>query len=100
MQTVAENLKAEFSGVIALGGGASQSAILVAMVSPEYCPEVRADEIIRSIAPEIDGKGGGRPEFARGGGKNPEGLDRALAKVESAVTRQQRRQTSPPAATR
>ena len=98
VQTVAENLKAEFSGVIVLGAGrASQSAVLVATVSPEYCPEVRADEIIRSIAPEIGGKGGGRPEFARGGGKNPKGLDRALAKVENAVTRQQR-QDSPPAA--
>ncbi len=98
VQTIAENLKAAFSGVIVLGGGASQSAVLVSMVSPEYCPEVRADEIIRRIAPEIDGKGGGRPEFARGGGKNPEGLDRALAKVESAITHQQQRQTSPPAA--
>ena len=98
VQTVAENLKAKFSGVIVLGGSASQSAVLVAMVSSEYCHEVRADEIIRGIVPEIDGKGGGRPEFARGGGKNPEGLDRALAKVESAVIRQQQRQTSSPAA--
>lgn len=94
-QTVAENLKAEFSGVIVLGAGAGQSAILIAAVSPEYCPEVRADEIIRSIAAEIGGKGGGRPEFARGGGKNPKGLDRALAKVEGVVIRQQQRQTSP-----
>lgn len=98
VQTVAENLKTKFSGVIVLGGaGASQSAVLVAMVSPEYCPEVRADGIIRGIVPEIDGKGGGRPEFARGGGKNPEGLDRALAQVESAVARQ--RQSFPPVAT-
>ena len=101
VQTVAENLKAEFSGVIVLGAaGASQSAILVAVVSPEYCTGVRADEIIRSIAPEIGGKGGGRPEFARGGGKNPEGLDRALAKVENAVTRQQRQDSSSVSATR
>lgn len=101
VQTVAENLKAEFSGVIVLGAaGASQSAILVAVVSPEYCSEVRADEIIRSIAPEIGGKGGGRSEFARGGGKNPEGLDRALAIVENAVIRQQRQDSPPAAATR
>lgn len=99
IQTVAENLKTKFSGVIVLGAGASQSAVLAAMVSPEYCLKVRADEIIRSIVPEIEGKGGGRPEFARGGGKNPEGLDRALAKVESAVIRQQRQDSPPVTAT-
>ncbi len=87
IQNIAESLKAKFPGVIVLGGGSGNSVALVALVSQEFCPYVRADEIIRSMALEVGGKGGGRPEFARGGGKIPEGLNRALAKAEGAIAR-------------
>ena len=36
----------------------------------------------------LDGSGGGRPDFAQGGGKNLEGLDSALAKAETFVKSQ------------
>ena len=82
VQNVAEGLRSRFPGVIVLGGSREGSALLVAMVGKD-CPEpVRADGIIRAIAPDIGGKGGGRPDFARGGGRNPEGLDQALSRVD------------------
>ncbi len=39
--------------------------------------------IIQAIGPVVGGKGGGRPDFARGGGKDPSRLDEALAKAKS-----------------
>ncbi len=81
--SVAENLRSCFQGVAVLGGGRQGSALLVSVVSgKEYAPLVRADGLIRAIAPAIGGRGGGRPDFARGGGRDAEGLDRALSQVE------------------
>ena len=42
-----------------------------------------AGKIIQQIAPIVGGKGGGKPENARGGGKDASKLDEALAKARS-----------------
>ena len=41
-----------------------------------------AGNIIKAIAPIVGGGGGGRPNMAQAGGKNPAGIDEALAQVE------------------
>jgi alanyl-tRNA synthetase len=52
---------------------------------------LRAGDLIREMAAEVGGTGGGRPEMAQAGGKNPARLDAALEKVfalvEKAVTK-------------
>ena len=74
------------SGVIVLGAVLEGKPALLAMVTPDVVGQgVRAGDIIREIAPEIDGRGGGRPELAEAGGKDPSGLDRALAAVVGVV---------------
>ena len=76
---VAEHLKARFSGVIVLGGAAGGSVTLLASVAPEFTKQVQAGKLIQAIAPLVGGKGGGKPEFARGGGKDASKVDEALA---------------------
>ena len=80
LQNVADALKVQFKGVILLGGVANNAVSLVAAVSPELTARVQAGKIIQAIAPIVGGKGGGRPDNARGGGKNTAKLDEALAK--------------------
>jgi alanyl-tRNA synthetase len=46
---------------------------------------LKANELIREIAPFIKGGGGGQPFFATAGGKNPEGIDEALALLKAKV---------------
>jgi alanyl-tRNA synthetase len=79
LQTVADSLKGRFNGVVVIGGAVNGSGSLVATVSQDLQKSFQAGKIIQSIAPIIGGKGGGKPDNARGGGKEPQKLDEALA---------------------
>ena len=81
LQAVVDALKSRFPGVIVLGGGSAGAVSLVAAVSAEFTGRVQAGKLIQAIAPIVGGKGGGRPDNARGGGKDATHLDAALAKV-------------------
>ena len=81
LQAVVDALKSRFQGVIVLGGGSDVSVALVAAVTPEFTKQAQAGKIIQTIAPIVGGKGGGKPDNARGGGKDVAKLDEALAKV-------------------
>ena len=84
LQAVADSLKSRFKGVIVLGGGPHRGSVaLVAAVTPEFTAKVQAGKIIQTIAPIVGGKGGGRPDNARGGGKDAGKLDEALAKAKT-----------------
>jgi alanyl-tRNA synthetase len=83
LQTVADVLKSQFKGVVVLGGAANGTVALVAAVSPEFVKRVQAGKIIQQIAPIVGGRGGGKPDNARGGGKDATKLDEALAKAKA-----------------
>jgi alanyl-tRNA synthetase len=53
--------------------------MLIASVSPEYTKRFHAGKVILQIAPIVGGKGGGRPDFARGAGKDAAKLGEAMA---------------------
>ena len=89
LQAVADALKGRFEGVIVLGGAANDAVSLVACVSPQFTSKAQAGKIIQAIAPLVGGKGGGRPDNARGGGKDvanlPAALDKARELIAAAV---------------
>jgi alanyl-tRNA synthetase len=81
LQATADALKSRFKGVVVLSGGGNGAVTLIATVSPEFTARVQAGKIIQQIAPVVGGKGGGKPDHARGGGKDVTKIDEALAKV-------------------
>jgi alanyl-tRNA synthetase len=83
LQSIADSLKGQFNGVVVLGGSTNGAVALVATVSPDLTKQIQAGKIIQTIAPIVGGKGGGRPDNARGGGKEVAKLDEALAKAKS-----------------
>ncbi len=83
LQAVAEALKGQFKGVVVLGGVANGAVTLVATVAPEFAKQYQAGKLIQAIAPIVGGKGGGRPDNARGGGKDTAKLGEALAKAKA-----------------
>jgi alanyl-tRNA synthetase len=81
LQALVNELKAQFHGVILLGGVANNTVALVAGVSPEFTSKIQAGKLLQQIAPIVGGKGGGKPEHARGGGRDASKLDEALARA-------------------
>jgi alanyl-tRNA synthetase len=81
LQAVSDALRSRFSGVVVLGGGSVGSVVLVASVGAAFTAKVQAGKLIQAIAPIVGGKGGGKPDNARGGGKDATKLDEAIAKV-------------------
>jgi len=47
---------------------------------------LNAGQIIREVAKEVQGGGGGQPFFATAGGKNPQGLEKAIAKAKDLIS--------------
>ena len=66
------------SDVLVLGTAAGDKANLLVAVSDELSKTVKAGDLIKAIAPAINGGGGGRPTLAQAGGKNPAGLNTAI----------------------
>jgi alanyl-tRNA synthetase len=59
--------------------------VLVAGVTNDLTARVKAGELVGSVAAQVGGRGGGRPDFAQAGGTNPAALDGALAAVQTFV---------------
>ncbi|MCX8073710.1 MAG: alanine--tRNA ligase [Candidatus Binatia bacterium] len=69
------------SGIVVLGTKRGERALLLAAVTKDLAARFPAGQIIKRIAPLIGGGGGGKPELAQAGGKNPEKLQEALEAV-------------------
>jgi alanyl-tRNA synthetase len=85
LQDIADALKGKFPGVIVLAGTADAQVALLAAVSPEFTAKFQAGKIIQQIAPIVGGKGGGRPDNARGAGRDIEKVPAALEAAAKAL---------------
>ncbi|MEX2124498.1 MAG: alanine--tRNA ligase [Woeseia sp.] len=69
------------SAVVVLGSVDNGKVRLAAGVTKNNIDRIRAGDVIRPVAEQVDGKGGGRSDFAEAGGSNPDALDAALDSV-------------------
>ena len=66
------------SGIFALGSAKDDKVSLIVMVTKDLIPRFHAGNIIKQMAPILGGTGGGKPDLAQSGGKDPGKLDAAL----------------------
>jgi len=76
------------SAVVVLGSVEDGKVRLAAGVTKNNVGRIKAGDVIRPVAEQVGGKGGGRPDFAQAGGSDPAGLDAALASVRDWVARE------------
>jgi alanyl-tRNA synthetase len=67
------------SGVVCLAAGAEDKVLLAIGVTKDLTDRLQAGALIREVAGVVGGSGGGKPDFAQAGGKDPSRIAEALA---------------------
>jgi len=87
LRSVADQIKSTLPcGVVFLAGPTTDGKVaMVASVTPNLTDRVKAGHLVKTLAPLVGGGGGGRPDFAEAGGKDPARIEAMLAAVEGVV---------------
>jgi len=83
LRTLGDQMKEKIgSGVVVLASSKDGKVSLLAMATEDVVKKgAHAGNLIKAIASCVGGGGGGRPNMAQAGGKNPAGIDEAVAKA-------------------
>ena len=82
MRELADKLRDRLgSGVVALAAEKEGKALLLVAITKDLVGRYKAGELVRELAREVGGSGGGKPDLAQAGGPNAAGIDRALERL-------------------
>jgi alanyl-tRNA synthetase len=88
LRGLADSMKAKIkSGVVVIASGSDGKVQIVVSVTPDLTGRLKAGQIVKEIAPIVGGAGGGRPDFAEAGGKQPDRIDEMLKASEAVIGR-------------
>jgi alanyl-tRNA synthetase len=73
------------SGVVVLASPSDGKVSIVVGVTPDLTKKVPAGQVVKQLAPIVGGGGGGRPDFAEAGGKDPSKIGEMLAAARGVV---------------
>ncbi len=86
---LADRLIQKGAGVVALGSTHDSKVVLVVKVAPEWVQKgLHAGQLVRLLAQQLGGSGGGKPDFAQAGGKEPARLPAALQTLPDLIRQQ------------
>ena len=90
LRNLGDDLKSKLgSGVIVLASvNEGKVNLMVAATDDVVAKGAHAGNIIKAAAPKVGGGGGGRPNMAQAGGKNPSGINEALEAAKEALASQ------------
>ncbi len=86
LRNLADEMRSKIkSGVVVLGSVSDSKVTLLTAVTKDLVERLPATSLLGKLAPIVGGKGGGKPDLAQAGGKDPERLDEALERVPRAL---------------
>jgi alanyl-tRNA synthetase len=86
LRNMIDELRAKIgSGIVLLASEQGGRLALAVGVTKDLTDRYRAGDLMREIAGIVGGKGGGRPDFAQGGGEDPSRLTEAFERFEALV---------------
>ncbi len=81
-------LKGEVDNFVGIIGGKADGKCTLSVIASDNLvkeKDIHAGNLVRSASKHIQGGGGGQPFFATAGGKNPDGLEAAIAEIEESL---------------
>jgi len=83
LRDLADSLKSKMaSGAVVLASETPDGKVaIVVTVTPNLKGRLHAGQVVKQIAPVVGGGGGGRPDFAEAGGKDPSKIDAMLTEA-------------------
>jgi len=89
LRSLADTLKSRLkSGIVFLASRSADGKVaIVATVTPDLAKRAPAGQLVKQLAPIVGGGGGGRPDFAEAGGKEPAKIPEMLAESRRLVQR-------------
>ena len=86
LRHIADQLRSRIgSGILCLAAGGENTVALLITVSPDLTHRFEAGTLLRELAPIVNGRGGGKPEMAQGGGNKPEKLPDLFQMLQSLI---------------
>ena len=88
LEMLSDRVKEKNGGVVVMGAELDGKAIVLAAVHPSATKTFKnltAGTIVKQLCEKVDGKGGGRADFARGGGTSPEKLQAAFSQIDDVL---------------
>ncbi len=86
MRSLADTLRNKWKSAIVVLASAEDGAVaIVAAVTQDLTKKIQAGNLVKNVALAVGGKGGGRPDMAEGGGKDPSALPHALDAVTAEI---------------
>ena len=86
MRELADALRNKWKSAVVILTGVDDGAVsIVAAVTKDLTSKIQAGKLVGALAQAMGGKGGGRPDMAEGGGKDPSQLSQALAGITAEV---------------
>ncbi len=79
LREIATDLKGKYDNLVALLVGKNKGKVQI--VAASNIKEIKAGEMIKEFAPIVNGKGGGREDFAQGGGSNVSKIDELIIRA-------------------
>ena len=89
LRDIVDQLKSKLgTAAVVVAAVEGERISLVAGVTKDATDRIKAGDMLKVVAEQVGGKGGGRPDMAQGGGNQPENLDAALQSVSGWVRAQ------------
>jgi alanyl-tRNA synthetase len=79
LREIATDLKGRYDNLVVFLVGENKGKVTLVAVSK--IPEIKAGDLIKEFAPIVGGRGGGKPDFAQGGGKDASKINELLEKL-------------------